>query len=857
MNQPSRPTRRVSKSTKSESFFDFSEPIIKTAKRLARPDAFGIYMALLGTLALILLAGVTRRTPVEFELIDQFKERVLVEIGLLVLPLTIGLIVLGLLISFKRIALLWTARQNIFPALLAIFFCYGLISPLSLPAYFLDSSSEGYTVGGELGGAIRGSLFFNTVWLVTGVIAVPIFKPRLTRHISKLTLKLIWRSLLGLWHLNLQVRIPRAIFRLIKFFGTYVAKRRSANATGKHIPQSQFATKDISEISSDLAEIAGPRTDSLATSPRESSTEQFVIEADPSILEETAPRQVVFSAEQSPSDVPLETDQDEVDQESVDKWLLPPLALLRPGEKQATTDSDNDKRARVIENTLSSHGVDVTVTEINEGPAVTQFGITPGWDIKTKAVTTRNEDGEVSIHQEEISRSRVRVKAITSLQNDLALALATQEIRIEAPVPGKPIIGLEVPNSQTQLVMLRDILESKAWQSNKGDTALGIPLGSDISGQAVVADLTKMPHLLIAGATGSGKSVCLNAIISGLLMQHTPDTLRLVLIDPKRVEMTTYQAIPHLAFSEIVRDLDRVLGTLQAVANEMDTRYRRFQAMGVRNIQGFNEKQTGNKLPYWVVVIDELADLMMTAPDQVQRLLVRLAQLARATGIHVIVATQRPSVDVITGLIKANFPTRIAFAVSSLVDSRTIIDGTGAEKLLGRGDMLYVPPGADKAKRVQGVFVSDNEIASVADYWSAASAELLPPDKHDNELEEAVLQAAEVLATELGSDGPDSSASPMDDPLYQRALLLGAETGELSTSMLQRKLGIGYPRAARIMDQLEDNGVVGPIAQAGKPRPVISLGSQYAQSPNTRTTNSDSSSTGIPRTNPPQRFDES
>jgi len=852
MNQPSRPTRRVSKSTKSESFFDFSEPIIKTAKRLTRSDALGIYIALFGTLALFLLAGVTRRTPIEFELVDQFKERVLVEIGLLVLPLTIGLIVLGLLISFKKIVLLWTAKQNIFPGLLAIFFCYGLISPLSLPDYFLDSSSESYTAGGELGSVIRGSLVYNTLWLITGIVAIPIFKPRLSRHISKLTIKLIWRSLLGLWHLNLQVRIPRAIFRLTKFFSAYVTERRSANATGKHIAQSQFATKDLSEISSDLAEIAGPRTDSLATSPRQSSTEQFVIVADPSIPEEAAPRQVVFSAEQSPSDAPPE-----IDQESLDKWRLPPLALLRPGEKQATTDSDNDKRARVIENTLSSHGVDVTVTEINEGPAVTQFGITPGWDIKTKAVTRRNADGEVSIHQEEISRSRVRVKAITSLQNDLALALATQEIRIEAPVPGKTIIGLEVPNSQTQLVMLRDILESKAWQSNKGDTALGIPLGSDISGQAVVADLTKMPHLLIAGATGSGKSVCLNAIISGLLMQHTPDTLRLVLIDPKRVEMTAYQAIPHLAFSEIVRDLDRVLGTLQAVANEMDTRYRRFQAMGVRNIQGFNEKQTANKLPYWVVVIDELADLMMTAPDQVQRLLVRLAQLARATGIHVIVATQRPSVDVITGLIKANFPTRIAFAVSSLVDSRTIIDGTGAEKLLGRGDMLYVPPGADKAKRVQGVFVSDNEIASVADYWSAASAESLPPDKHDNELEEAVLQAAEVLANELDSNGTNSSASPIDDPLYQRALLLGAETGELSTSMLQRKLGIGYPRAARIMDQLEDNGVVGPIAQAGKPRPVISLGSQHPQSPNTATTNSDPSSTGIPRAYPPERFDES
>ena len=246
----------------------------------------------------------------------------------------------------------------------------------------------------------------------------------------------------------------------------------------------------------------------------------------------------------------------------------------------------------------------------------------------------------------------------------------------------------------------------------------------------------------------------------------------------------------------------------------------------------------------------------MTAPDQVQRLLVRLAQLARATGIHVIVATQRPSVDVITGLIKANFPTRIAFAVSSLVDSRTIIDGTGAEKLLGRGDMLYVPPGADKAKRVQGVFVSDNEIASVADYWSAASADAIAPDKHDSELEEAVLQAAEVLATEL-DDGSGSQNNLSADPLYQRALLLGAETGELSTSMLQRKLGIRYPRAARVMDQLEENGIVGPIAQAGKPLPVISLGAGLTENRNPQNQESDLSSVSVPRPNPPAHFDES
>ena len=334
-------------------------------------------------------------------------------------------------------------------------------------------------------------------------------------------------------------------------------------------------------------------------------------------------------------------------------------------------------------------------------------------------------------------------------------------------------------------------------------------------------------------------------------MQHTPETLRLVLIDPKRVEMTAYASVPHLAFSEIITDLDRVLGTLQAVANEMDARYRKFQALGVRNIEGYNEKTTGDPLPYWVVVIDELADLMMTAPDQVQRLLVRLAQLARATGIHVIVATQRPSVDVITGLIKANFPTRIAFAVSSIVDSRTIIDGAGAEKLLGRGDMLYVPPGADKPRRIQGVFVSDNEIASVTDYWLADNFGADLPEKHDYALEEAVQQAVEELAL-IDSSNEDSGQSP-DDPQYKKALILGAETGQLSTSMLQRKLGIGYPRAARLMDQLEENGIVGPPGPAGKPRQVISLGSAEREDP----ARSDvPTMTNMNRlNNPPKQFD--
>jgi DNA segregation ATPase FtsK/SpoIIIE, S-DNA-T family len=327
----------------------------------------------------------------------------------------------------------------------------------------------------------------------------------------------------------------------------------------------------------------------------------------------------------------------------------------------------------------------------------------------------------------------------------------------------------------------------------------------------VMADLAKMPHLLIAGATGAGKSVCLNAIITGLLMRFSPNELRLVLVDPKRVELTPYANIPHLAFSNIVVDMDRVVGTLQAIINEMESRYRRFAAAGVRDLRRYNEvavKSGGVKLPYWVVVVDELADLMLVAPYQVENQIVRLAQLARATGIHLIIATQRPSVDVVTGLIKANFPTRIAFAMSSMVDSRTVLDQGGAEKLLGRGDMLFVPPDAQKPRRVQGVFLSDAEIEAVVNFWTADRFAELVPEKHDDLLEEAEHQAQAV--------GEDKEA----DPMVERAIALALELKTISVSMLQRRLRVGYPRAARIMDALEERGIVGP-SDGSNSRPVV------------------------------------
>jgi S-DNA-T family DNA segregation ATPase FtsK/SpoIIIE len=407
---------------------------------------------------------------------------------------------------------------------------------------------------------------------------------------------------------------------------------------------------------------------------------------------------------------------------------------------------------------------------------------------------------------EEVSRTRVRVQQITSLANDLSLALAASSIRIEAPVPGKPVLGIEVPNATKSLVTLRSVVESVQFQRQAAKSKLGIALGQSVSGEPIVADLTKMPHLLIAGTTGSGKSVCMNAVISCILMHASPAEVRFVMIDPKRVELSAFGRIPHLAFSNIVVDMDKVVGTLQAIIHEMESRYRKFASLAVRNIDGYNRSpRAPDRMPYWVVIIDELADLMMAAPYEVERQICRLAQLARATGIHLVVATQRPSVDVITGLIKANFPTRIAFAVSSQVDSRTILDMGGAEKLLGRGDMLYMAPDAAKPKRLQGVFVSDEEIERLVQFWTQERFADIDRPTYDHLLD--------VARTELEQEGAG-------DDMLERARQLAQEHTRVSTSLLQRRLRIGYPRAARLIDMLEEEGVVGP-AEGGGSREVL------------------------------------
>ena len=472
--------------------------------------------------------------------------------------------------------------------------------------------------------------------------------------------------------------------------------------------------------------------------------------------------------------------------------ILPPLDLFKADAADGSDDVDIRYLSQTIEETLVSLGVPAKVVEVNRGPTVTQFGVEPGY------VERRDRHGQ-------ITPRKIRVSQIANLSKDLALALAAAPIRIEAPVPGRSMVGIEMPNPKVSMVGLRGILETQEFRRVR--SKLKIALGRDVSGRAVVADLAAMPHLLIAGATGSGKSVCLNAIIACLLYNNRPEDLRMVLIDPKRVELTLYNGIPHL-LAPVEVDPERIVRALTWVTREMDRRYRVFSEAGKRNLTAYNRgaKTRGDEPMYRIVVlIDELADLMLVSPDEVERAVCRVAQMARATGIHLVMATQRPSVDVVTGLIKANFPARISFAVSSQVDSRVILDTPGADKLLGRGDMLFMSPDSSKLSRIQGCFVSDAELSQLVYFWRRA----MISDLADEEGEAVPWNEGDFLAQQP------------EDPLLAQAMLLASDHGQLSTSWLQRQMRIGYPRAARLMDKLEELGIVGPSEGGGRSRQVL------------------------------------
>ncbi|MDP6822038.1 MAG: DNA translocase FtsK [Dehalococcoidia bacterium] len=482
-------------------------------------------------------------------------------------------------------------------------------------------------------------------------------------------------------------------------------------------------------------------------------------------------------------------------------WPLPDVGMLKVAPAGGVPESELEATSELIVETLADHGIEVSVGDVRVGPRVTMYGIVPGWGRgrgSQKLVSEQAADGA-----RESGRKRVRVDNILAREKDLALSLASPSLRFEAPVPGASLVGIEVPNSRPTPVTLRTVIESDAYEKFASDAPLPVPLGVGSGGENVVIDLARMPHLLVAGATGSGKSVCMNTIATGLLMNRTPEQVRIVMIDPKRVELTPYTGVPHLYAPPVVEP-DVAVGILKALVEEMSERFKVLERAGVRNIVAYNEG-AATKMPYLVIMVDELADLMLTSASEVERLLCRLAQLGRATGIHLIIATQRPSVDVVTGLIKANFPSRISFSVTSQIDSRTIIDGPGAEKLLGKGDMLFLPIDRPKPLRIQGAFLGDPEVASVVDFWKTVDGPKMPGI-------EPLTASADT--GDFGDGGHDG------DSLFDRASEMAGAHKTLSVSLLQRRLRIGYPRAARLMDELEEAGVVG-MGEPGKPRPVL------------------------------------
>ncbi len=588
--------------------------------------------------------------------------------------------------------------------------------------------------------------------------------------------------------ITLMARIsPAEALRVIAERSAAVRQRREANAEGRPVvlgtpPAGQERSRRAPPQDAHPTDTAGRREEERSTPPINGAARAS------SSRSATTRSSADAEAQDDLTIAPLEV--------GTQSWRLPVITqILQEGDEQGYSEALIRKQVQIIEETLVSLGAPVRVHEINQGPVVTQFGVEP--------LFIPGRGGK---------STKVKVSRITNLADDLALALSARSIRIQAPIPGKGLVGIEVPNDEAAVVALRDVMESESYAALKGRLRLG--LGQDVSGQAVAADLRAMPHLLIAGATGAGKSVCVNAVITALLMQNAPDTLRMIMVDPKRVELTQYNGIPHL-LAPVITDVERVVPTLRWVTREMDSRYRRFAGVGARNIDDYNTRvvRSGDEvpIPYITVLIDELADVMMQAPDEAERVICRLAQMARATGIHLIIATQRPSVDVVTGLIKANFPARIAFAVASSVDSRVILDAPGAERLLGRGDMLFMPPDVSQPLRLQGAHVSDGEITALIRFWRNA----VEPAGEAATLTTSAMPPAESLAEAATQpplfptfEEPQASGVTFEDDLVPACVEVFLAEGRASVSLLQRRLRIGYTRASRLLELLEDLGIV-------------------------------------------------
>ena len=689
----------------------------------------------------------------------------------------------GVVVS-KRIwfrkASFWIAS---FPFILFLLACFTylddvfhLIEKLKLSDYFVANISMGGIVGRQLVGNTNDFIVFPIIRIIgLGLCTYVIIFPRISRTVAT-------KGAMNL------IRVLSMLIRLIK---NVVRDREQINGTDSMI----INTEESKPIRVELSQEENITHDL----PNFENMSERIISEEPSSEMDGN------NLKQTKLEISLNKDLS-IKKGSLYSGKIPSTDILDTIIETGISDKEIEETSKKIKTTLTDFGIDVEIGEVQSGPTVTMYGIIPGWIVRQKKVSSLDSDGRPKLDSKgkKILRTieektRVKVDNIISREKDLALALKTPNIRLETPVMGKSLLGLEVPNSTPSIVSMKSMIECFSFQkAYNQEHGLPIVLGKNNSGEPVVMDLTKTPHLLIAGSTGSGKSVFINAVICSLLMSMSPEKLKLILIDPKRVELTPYSGVPHLIVPPVV-ETEKVVTVLKAVISEMLDRYKKMQEVQAKNIEAYNKK-TGENMPYIVIAVDELADLMMMASFDVEQSICRLAQLGRATGIHLIVATQRPSVDVVTGLIKANFPTRASFGVTSHIDSRTILDTTGAEKLLGKGDMLYLGVDDSRPSRIQGVYVSDDEINKIVKFW-----ENIQMDEDGFSLR---LLSDETNHIDLEGSNPIDGMN--EDSLMGKAIIISRTDKRISTSLLQRKLRIGYPRAARLMDQLEEKGIIGP-----------------------------------------------
>ncbi len=768
-------------------------------------DILGIFLTAVGLLTLLSLFSSTHSPAVEAWL--NFQKQA-VGVGRWFLPL--GFMLIGLWLILRKFG---DRLPKIDPEQYAgapMLFLALIVTAHFIAAPLPEQLMARETLEAGNGGGVLAALILQALYGAVGQLGTAIV-------------------LLGWWVISIVFTAGKSVPEIIEII-RHALRPQAGETRQLSLP---FRNRAPEEDEEPLAPVAPPMRPTIAPPSAKGNPPKARNEPETII----APRQPIAdvplmpagSAPAAPYEQPLVIGGDQ-------PWELPNIEdILEQGTEGGADDDFDRQRVQIIETTLASFGAPVKVVEINRGPTITQFGVEPDY-----------------VEQRGGKKTKVKVGKIAALADDLALALSAQSIRIEAPVPGKGYVGIEVPNVESALVALRDVMESESFLKLRKKSPLAIGLGQDVSGTAIANDLAGMPHLLIAGTTGSGKSVCVNSIIACLLLENTPDELKLVMVDPKRVELTGYNGIPHL-LTPVVVDLERVVASLQWITREMDERYRKFAKAGARNIVDYNARvaTTGEKkLPYIVVIIDELADLMMLAPDETERIITRLAQLARATGIHLVIATQRPSVDVVTGLIKANFKSRVAFAVASNTDSRVILDQPGAERLLGRGDMLFQAPDAAAPLRMQGVFVSDAEIQKVVRYWKGArgvseetvSSHLPASDSSSHApLPEVLTGKPAQKPLWDPTQFPPAEAKPEgEDELLDEAIKAVREMKKASISLLQRRLRIGYTRSARLIDVLEEKGIIGPAESGAKPREVINFGGEVidptqSDAPDTRT----------------------